>query len=300
MPVKLQRQQICKVNPQDANWTSKTTPPHYRTAEETPPAWSNRKDNASKGLNSKRHEPQKTWLNRKRHTSKGLNRKDSAPNRSNHKRHVSKGLNRKRWSPHKSTISVLATAYASPKPACRQYWVFWEAMGKLMQWQACIRSCSVDGSLLAWWFAFNRDDDRFACSKTMGISNLSLSLSHEYHHPDSLQLTNGKDGSNQHLLESIEEAYYLVEVMLFVSVFLPQSSLRRWWRHRWRHVVAKNIKSIKNTHAFSECVSDLLMAPLSLKLHTQGLRAHYFGCFSSYWWQILVVCFCHYFLSLIG
>jgi hypothetical protein len=52
----------------------------------------------------------------------------------------------------------------------------------------------------------------------MGISNLSLSLSHEYHHAYSLQLTNGKDGSKQHL-ESIEEAYYLAEEMMFVSVF---------------------------------------------------------------------------------
>jgi hypothetical protein len=50
--------------------------------------------------------------------------------------------------------------------------------------------------------------------------NLSLSLSHEYHHPDSLQLTDGKDdGSKQHFWEGIEEAYYLVEVMRFVSVF---------------------------------------------------------------------------------
>jgi hypothetical protein len=50
----------------------------------------------------------------------------------------------------------------------------------------------------------------------MGISNLSLSLSHEYHHAYSLQLTNGKDGSKQHSLESIEEAYYLAEEMMFV------------------------------------------------------------------------------------
>jgi hypothetical protein len=45
----------------------------------------------------------------------------------------------------------------------------------------------------------------------MGISNLSLSLSHEYHHPDSIKFTNGKDGRKQHFGESIEEAYYLVE-----------------------------------------------------------------------------------------
>jgi hypothetical protein len=62
-----------------------------------------------------------------------------------------------------------------------------------------------------WWFA---------CSKTMmGISNLSLFLSYEYHHPDSLnlslllsyeyhhpyslQLTNGKEGSKQHFWESM-------------------------------------------------------------------------------------------------
>jgi hypothetical protein len=49
----------------------------------------------------------------------------------------------------------------------------------------------------------------FACTKTIEISNLSLSLSHEYIHPGSLQLTNGKEGSTQHFLESMEEAYYL-------------------------------------------------------------------------------------------
>jgi hypothetical protein len=66
---------------------------------------------------------------------------------------------------------------------------------------------SVGRSLLsACRFAFDWDDERFACSNTMGISNLSLSLSHEYHHPHSLQLTNGKEGSKQHFLESIEEA----------------------------------------------------------------------------------------------
>jgi hypothetical protein len=97
--------------------------------------------------------------------------------------------------------------------------VFWVAKGKLMQWQAWIWSCSVDGSLSACRFVFDRDDDGFACSNTMGISNLSLSLSHEYHHSlsDSLQLTNGKDRSKQHSLCSIEEAYYLVEGMMFVS-----------------------------------------------------------------------------------
>jgi hypothetical protein len=68
-------------------------------------------------------------------------------------------------------------------------------------------------------FAFDWDNDVFACSKTMGISNRSFSLSHEYHHRDSLRLTNGKDRSKQHSLCSVEEAYYLVEGMLFVSIF---------------------------------------------------------------------------------
>jgi hypothetical protein len=53
----------------------------------------------------------------------------------------------------------------------------------------------------------------------MEISSLSLSLSHDYHHAYSLQLTNGKDGIKHHFLESIKEAYYLVERMVFVSVF---------------------------------------------------------------------------------
>jgi hypothetical protein len=63
------------------------------------------------------------------------------------------------------------------------------------------------------------DDDGFACGKRMGISNLSLSLSHEYHQTDSLQLTNKKEGSKQHFKEIIEEGYSLVEEMLFVSVY---------------------------------------------------------------------------------
>jgi hypothetical protein len=73
--------------------------------------------------------------------------------------------------------------------------------------------------LPACLFAFDWDDDGFACSKTMEISNLSLSLSHDYHHAYSLELTNGKEGSKQHSLRSTEEAYYLVEGMMFVSVF---------------------------------------------------------------------------------
>jgi hypothetical protein len=92
-------------------------------------------------------------------------------------------------------------------------------MGKLTQWQAWIHSCSVDGLLSACLFAFDWDDDGFSCSRSMGISNLSLSLSHEYHHQDSLELTKRKDGSKRHFLESIDEAYYLVEVMLFLSFF---------------------------------------------------------------------------------
>jgi hypothetical protein len=71
-------------------------------------------------------------------------------------------------------------------------------MGKPMQWQAWILSCSVNRFLSECLFAFDWDNDGFACSKTMGISNLSLSLSNEYHHRDSLQLANGKDGSKNH------------------------------------------------------------------------------------------------------
>jgi hypothetical protein len=56
-------------------------------------------------------------------------------------------------------VSALTMAQASPQPAHRQYWAFWEAMGKLMQWQAWTLSCSIDGSLLECQFAFNWDDD---------------------------------------------------------------------------------------------------------------------------------------------
>jgi hypothetical protein len=34
-------------------------------------------------------------------------------------------------------------------------------------------------------FAFDSDDERFACSRSMEISNLSLSQSYECHHPGS-------------------------------------------------------------------------------------------------------------------
>jgi hypothetical protein len=58
------------------------------------------------------------------------------------------------------------------------------ARGKLMQWQASKRRKFGRRLLSSCQFAFDSDDERFACSKTMEISNLSLSLSHEYHHPD--------------------------------------------------------------------------------------------------------------------
>jgi hypothetical protein len=48
--------------------------------------------------------------------------------------------------------------------------------------------------------AFDGDNDGFACSITMGISNLSLSLSHEYHHLDSLQLNKWESGRQTTLL----------------------------------------------------------------------------------------------------
>jgi hypothetical protein len=46
----------------------------------------------------------------------------------------------------------------------------------------------------------NCDDDGFACSNTMGISNLSLSLSQEYH-PDSM----GKRETNCRVTFVVEE-----------------------------------------------------------------------------------------------
>ena len=60
----------------------------------------------------------------------------------------------------------------------------------------------------------------------MAISSLSLSLLNEYHRPDILLLENRNDGIKQHFFCSIEEAYYLVEEMLFVSLipldFVPK------------------------------------------------------------------------------
>ena len=53
----------------------------------------------------------------------------------------------------------------------------------------------------------------------MAISSLSLSPLNEYHRPYLLLLVNGNDGIKQHFFCSIEEAYYLVEEMLFLSLF---------------------------------------------------------------------------------
>jgi hypothetical protein len=149
----------------------------------------------------------------------------------------------------KRAISALAMAQASLQPACRQYWVFWEAMGKLMQWQAWIWSCSVNGSLSACQFAFYWDDDGFSCSYTVANWNLSLSLSHEYHHQDSLELTNRKDGSKYHFLECIEEAYYLVEVMLLclslLVVVIVVLARVIWWLHQWHHTELSLVAFLK-------------------------------------------------------
>jgi hypothetical protein len=54
----------------------------------------------------------------------------------------------------------------------------------------------VNRLLLACRSAFDWDNAGFSCSKTMGISNLSLSLCNGHHHPNSLQLTNGKEEAN--------------------------------------------------------------------------------------------------------
>jgi hypothetical protein len=45
--------------------------------------------------------------------------------------------------------------------------VFGEAMGKPMQWQAWIWSCSVNRFLLECLFAFDWDDAGFSCSNTV-------------------------------------------------------------------------------------------------------------------------------------
>jgi hypothetical protein len=73
--------------------------------------------------------------------------------------------------------------------------------------------------VVGMWIAFDWDSEGFSCSNTVAKRNLSIFLSHEYHHAYSLQLRNRKEGSKQHFLGSIEEAYYLVEDMLFVSFF---------------------------------------------------------------------------------
>jgi hypothetical protein len=58
------------------------------------------------------------------------------------------------------------------------------ARGKLMQWQASKRRKFGRRLLSSCQFAFDWENDGLACSKTMEISNLSLSVCNEYHHPD--------------------------------------------------------------------------------------------------------------------
>jgi hypothetical protein len=81
--------------------------------------------------------------------------------------------------------------------------VFWEAIGKLMQRQAWIWSCSVDDMLSECGLAFDWDDDGFACSNTMGISKLSLSL----YHMTIITLThfNSQDGKIVSIMKACRE-----------------------------------------------------------------------------------------------
>jgi hypothetical protein len=57
----------------------------------------------------------------------------------------------------------------------------------------------------------------------MGFHTVKLWQNITFHHRNHMNIIilthNGKEGSKQHFLESIEEAYYLVEVMLFSSDF---------------------------------------------------------------------------------
>jgi hypothetical protein len=57
----------------------------------------------------------------------------------------------------------------------------------------------------------------------MGFHTAISRQNETFHHRNHMNIIilnhNGKDGTKQHFLESIEEAYYLVEVMLFSSVF---------------------------------------------------------------------------------
>jgi hypothetical protein len=70
-------------------------------------------------------------------------------------------------------------------------------------------------------FTFWDDDDGlFACSKIMGLSNLSLSLSHEYNHPGSLRLMDGKEGGKQH---------FLLERVLRMHTTLPRKKCCLCW-----------------------------------------------------------------------
>jgi hypothetical protein len=71
-------------------------------------------------------------------------------------------------------------------------------------------------SMSACRFAFDCDADGFACSKTLGMSIFSLSISHECHHPDSFNLQMGKREATN--TSEYRGGLLPVEVM-FVSVF---------------------------------------------------------------------------------
>jgi hypothetical protein len=61
---------------------------------------------------------------------------------------------------------------------------------------------SIGRLISACRFAFDCDNDGFACSRSMETSNLSLSQSNEYHHPDSRM---GKKEANCHVNFVVEE-----------------------------------------------------------------------------------------------
>jgi hypothetical protein len=95
-------------------------------------------------------------------------------------------------------------------------------------------------------FAFDWDDDGFSYSNIVAKWSLSLSLSHEYHHAYSHQLTNGKDGIKHHLRGYRGGLLPCGSVMLFVSVFLCVVSLS-----------SNDVIWSRRTQSATNCLNDL-------------------------------------------
>jgi hypothetical protein len=107
---------------------------------------------------------------------------------------------------------------------------------------------------LSCWFAFNCDNNGFSCRKTVAKWNLSLSLSQEYIHPDSLQTCKGE--RRTHIVTSIvcRGANYLaIEMKFCVPLSFPWHCILSWWKDR----LAPRRTSLRCQQSFRVIFGDL-------------------------------------------